>query len=232
MAASTATRSRKPQAALTSEDAFALRAAELAEWAKRNVRVVIGAAVLVLVLVLGLVWYRLQQAQTAAAASAEFLQIQQTGAATGETPVAQLQQLIARRSGTVEAQEARLMLGQHYIDAGQPQQAVPVLREVSRGGSPLAFSGAMLLGAAQNAAGERDAAIATFLRAADDADLDSQRYRALDEAALVREEAGDFAGAAEAYRRMLDTVEEGSMEESVIRMRLGEAEARAATAGA
>jgi predicted negative regulator of RcsB-dependent stress response len=232
MAASTAARSRKPQPALNTEDALALRAAELAEWAKRNVRVVIAAAAVVLLLVLGLVWNRMQVANTRAAASAEFLQIQQTAAATGETPVAQLQQLIDRRGGTLEAAEARLMLGQHHIDAGEPQQAIPVLREVARGSSPLAFSGAMLLGAAQDAAGEREAAIRTYLDAADDARLDSQRYRALNDAALLREEAGDFAGAAETYRRMLDTVEEGSPGEAVVRMRIGEAEARAATPGA
>jgi predicted negative regulator of RcsB-dependent stress response len=228
MAASTTARSGKPQPKLTTEDAVAIRAAELADWAKRNVTFVVIAAVVVLVVVGGALWYRMQQAHTEARAAEELFMIQQQVGATGEVPVAEVQQLIARRGGTTEAAEARLMLGQHHLDAGEPQQAIAPLREVARGRSPLAFSGAMLLGAAQDAAGDRDAAIRTYLGAADDARLDSQRYRALGEAAVLQEEMGSHAAAVETYRRMLGTVEEGSFEASVIEMRIAEAQARAA----
>jgi tetratricopeptide (TPR) repeat protein len=228
MAASAAARSRKPQPNLESEDAIALRAAALGAWAKQNVRLIVAVTVVVAVVVVGVMWWRMEQARVEARAAEEFLTLQQQATAAGEVPVEATQTFIQRRDGTAEANEARLLLAQHQIDAGQPEQAVTLAREVARGRTPLAFSGAMLQGAAEDAAGQHEAAISTYLSAADAARLDAQRYEALHAAALLQEQTGNHAAAAETYRRMLETVEAGGIEEAILRMRAAEAEARAA----
>ena len=66
-----------------------------------------------------------------------------------------------------------------------------------------------------------------YLRVADAAELEYLQEAALGEAAILRQQGGDFAGAAELFRRLRDMTEEGSFERSLYEMRLAEAEGRA-----
>ncbi|HEU0079573.1 MAG TPA: tetratricopeptide repeat protein, partial [Longimicrobiaceae bacterium] len=139
-----------------------------------------------------------------------------------------LQDFIRRFDGTIQADQARLLLAKVHLDAGRAKEAVTVLEGVDEGpGTPVGAQGAMLLGAAQSQSGNRQAAIQSYLRAAEAAELEYQQEEALTEAALLRQQGGDFAGAAELFRRLRDMTEEGSFERSLYEMRLAEAEGRA-----
>lgn len=226
---SVASRSKQSARIGDSDDVVMARAIQFTTWARRNAKVVIAVTVVVAVAVFGFLWYRLQEQQRAERAAVQFLQVQQT-AATGNATLAQrdLQDFARRFSGTVEADQARLMLARIHLEANEPAKALPVLQAVERDvGTPVGSQAAMLLGVAQNQAGNRDQAVETYLRVAGGADLKYIREEALSEAALLRQQAGDHAGAAELYRRLVEMQEEGSFARSLYEMRLAEAEGRA-----
>lgn len=211
------------------DDRATQRAMAFAAWAKRNRTMIIAAAVIALVLVAGILYYRYDQARQRADASAAYMSVQQA-AETAGNPAAvtrQLTNFIAAHSGTPEAAEARLALAEIHLRGNEPQKAIEVLREPAAGSSPLAVQAAMLLGAAQAEAGQREAAIQTYTQAAERAEAPYLRNEALTEAALVYEQAGNWKGAAELYRRVVDASEKGTMDRTIAEMRLTEAEARA-----
>ncbi|HEX7242723.1 MAG TPA: tetratricopeptide repeat protein [Longimicrobiaceae bacterium] len=224
-------RSKQPvRGAAVSDDVVMARAIQLAEWARRNARLIMIAAAVTAVAVGGYVWYRYQQGMQAERAALRFLEVERT-ANSGNATLAErdLADFARRFDGTAEADEARLMLAKIHLDANAPAKAVPVLQQVGQElDSPVGVEAAMLLAAAQNQAGQRDAAQQSYLRVADGAEMDYQRAEALEAAAVLREQAGNHAGAAELYRRLIDLAEEGSIERSVYEMRLAEAEGRAA----
>lgn len=226
---SVAPRSKTASRIADSDDVVMARALQLSVWARRNARVIIIASGVTLVLVAAYLYYRYEQAQSAERAAVAFMQVEQT-AASGNATLAtrDLQDFVRRYGGTVEADQARLLLARTHLEAGKPQEAATVLRQVEE--SPretLGAQAALLLGVAQNQAGDRQAAIDTYLRVADAAELEYQREEALQRAALLRQEGGDHAGAAELFRRLVAMAEEGSFERSVYEMRLAEAEGRA-----
>lgn len=225
---SVASRSKVSHAADT-DDVVMVRALQFTTWARRNARMVIGVAAVALVAGLGYLFYRYSQAQTAERAAIQFMRVEQT-AASGNAALAtrDLQDFIRRFDGTVEADQSRLLLARTHLDAGKPREAVAVLQQVEEGPSgPIGAQAALLLGAAQEQAGDRQAAIASYLRVADAAELEFHRQDALARAALLRQQSGDFGGAAELYRRLVGMTEEGSFDRSVFEMRLAEAEGRA-----
>lgn len=227
MASSTVARSRLPQSKLDSDDALALRAAELSAWARRNVRMIIGIAAVALVVVGGLLVWKYSQAQQRAAAGERLLSLSAnpvTGSAAG---MRELESFIRQYDGTPEANEARLMLSQALLDQGQPARAIPHLREVADGGSGLASQAAMMLGSTHAQAGDRPAAIRAYQQAADKARMKYQKFEALGQAALQHELAGNHKAAADIYRGLLAESEKGSQQATIIEMRLTEAQARA-----
>jgi predicted negative regulator of RcsB-dependent stress response len=222
-------RTRNTAHTVSDDDVVMVRALQLSEWARRNARVVIGVSAIAIVAVLAYVFYGYQKRQSEERASIAFSQVEQT-ALSGNATLAQrdLTTFIRRFDGTVQADQARLLLAKVHLDAGKAREAVTVLQAVEEGpATPVGAQGAMLLGAAQNQAGNRQAAIASYLRVAEAAKLQYQQEAALAEAALVRQQGGDFAGAAELYRRLIGMVEEGSFDRSMYEMRLAEAEGRA-----
>jgi len=230
-AQSLASRSRRAPQGPDSEDVVLARAIEFSQWARRHARVLIVVAVLTAVLLGAFIWYRMYQADRQASAAADFMVLEQT--ATQVDPaagVADLQRFIARYDGTTYANEARVVLGQIHLQQGQPQEAVPVLEEASRriGRSPIGAQAALLLGAAYEQAANPAAAIDSYLRVSRDARFDFERRQGLSAAAALRENTGDFAGAAELYRQLVGMSEEGTMDRSVYEMRLTENEQRAA----
>lgn len=222
-------RTRNTTHGVSDDDVVMVRAIQLSEWARRNARIVIGVSAIVIVAVAAYLFYGYQKRQSEERASIAFSQVEQT-ALSGNATLAQrdLTTFIRRFDGTVQADQARLLLAKVHLDAGKAREAVTVLQAVDEGpATPVGAQGAMLLGAAQNQAGNRQAAIDSYLRVAEAAELEYQQEEALAEAALLRQQGGDFAGAAELYRRLLGMAEEGSFERSLYEMRLAEAEGRA-----
>lgn len=214
---------------VTDDDVVMVRALQLSTWARRNARVVMGIAAVALLAVAAYLFYGYQKRQSEERASIAFARVEQT-ALSGNATLAQrdLQDFVRRFDGTIQADQARLLLAKVHLDAGKAREAVTVLEAVDQGpGTPVGAQAAMLLGAAQNQAGNRQAAIQSYLAVADAAELDYEKESALSEAAILRQEGGDFAGAAELYRRLRDMVEEDSFERTLYEMRLAEVEGRA-----
>ncbi|MBW3571641.1 MAG: tetratricopeptide repeat protein [Gemmatimonadetes bacterium] len=228
MATSTAARSRPPQNKLDSDDALAVRAAELAAWARRNVRMIIGIAAIALVVVGGLVVWQYSRAQKRAAAGEHLLAMRSNPALLTAVGTRELENFIRQYEGTPEAVEARLLLAQSLLDQRQPARAIAQLQKVAGGNSRLASQAAMMLGSAYAQAGNRPAAIRAYQQAADKAAMKYQKFEALGQAALQHEAAGDYKAAADIYRQLLAESEKGSQQATIIEMRLTEAVARAA----
>ncbi|CAA9352282.1 MAG: hypothetical protein AVDCRST_MAG68-3748 [uncultured Gemmatimonadetes bacterium] len=225
MASPSVARTRRVPASIESDDAFAMRAAEVGDWAKRNVRrimMVAGALGAVLLLAIG---YFYMQAQKSAKASAEYLQVG-AGATPGPQGIQELERFVARFGGTNEGNEARLQLAGLYLDANQAPKALPHAREVASSGGVFEYQGQMMLGAVLHRTGDRNGALAAYRDAAAATEIDFQRAEALSQAALLNETAGQWQAAVELYREMLEDTEEGSMDRSIVEMRLAEAEAR------
>lgn len=211
------------------DDVVMARAIEFAAWARKHARIVIGTAIVSAVVVGGLIWYyRFERPRVAAKASVEFMQVERTAAGNPALAERDLRAFIQRFGGTPEADQARLLLARQHLEANAPKNAIPVLQAVEADYErPLGAQAGLLLGAAQAQAGNRDAAIATYLRVADEAENAFHREEALSEAALLRQQAGNHAGAAELWRRLVEGAEEGSIQRSIYEMRLAEAEGRA-----
>jgi predicted negative regulator of RcsB-dependent stress response len=227
MATSTAPRSRQPRPPLDGEEALSLRAAELAAWARRNVRIIIGVAAVALVLVLGLVMWRMNDAQRSAQAAERLLALRQNPATATAAGASELEAFVQQYRGTREADEARMLLAEARLASGQPREAVAALRPVTQGRSPLRAQAWLMTGAAHAEAGDLAAAVAAYEEASERFDATFQKLEALDAAALLHEDAGDFPAAVALYQRMLGMVEEESMEYGVVQMRMAEASARA-----
>jgi predicted negative regulator of RcsB-dependent stress response len=231
MAAQPAASRKKPSAFADSDDAFTARALEFADWSRRNIRLIIGVVVALTVIVGGLLYYRMYQAQREERAAVEFANVEQT-AASGNLALAKrdLEAYVRRYEGSSHGDEASLALAQVYLSQDSAAKAVEVLQGAPAriDDSVVGPQAALLLGAAQQGAGNADGAIQTYLTVADEADLKMYQVQALQNAAMLRGEKGDFAGAAELYGRLVELMEEGSMDRQLYEMRLAEAEARAA----
>lgn len=224
---SSVARTRRPNVHADPDDAMSVRAAEWLDWAQKNARLIIGAGVVLALAAAGFFYYRWYKQDQASRAAAQYTQVSATAAQAGLQGVKPLEDFVRQYDGTNEADEARLALAGIYLDANQPQKALPYAQEVAGSGGPLSFQGRMIQGAVQARTNQRDAAIATFLGAAEDAELLYQRMEARDEAAQLREMAGDWKGAADVYRQMIEDTEEGSADRAFLQMRLAEAEMRA-----
>jgi len=204
---------------------------EFADWARTNVRLIIAGAVLAAIAVGGLLYYRTARETREARAAAEFVRLQQT-ASSGNAALAtrDLDRYVRRYAGTSYGEEARVALAQLHLQQNQPAKAVQLLGNATEeiDDSPVGPQAALLLAAAQQGAGKRDAAIQTYLSVAEKAELKLHQAEALENAATLRAEAGNAAGAAELYRRLVGMYEEGSFERQLYEMRLAEVEARAA----
>lgn len=228
MASSTVARSRLSTSKLDSEDAMALRAAELAAWARRNARMIIGIAAVALVVVGGLLVWKYSQAQTRAAAGERLLAMSANPALLTAAGTRELETFIRQYDGTPEANEARLMLAQSLLDQRQPARAIPHLRAVADSRSSLASQAAMMLGSTHAQAGDRAAAIRAYQQAADKGSMKYQKFEALGQAALQHEAGGNWKAAADIYRNLLAESEKGSQQATIIEMRMTEALAKAA----
>jgi predicted negative regulator of RcsB-dependent stress response len=227
-AQSVAPRSRSSRP-VEQDDVVLARAIEFSNWARANIRLIVGVAVALAVVVGGLLWWRADRDARLERAATEFMFMEQQVMAG--TPAAQqeLERYVARFSGTPYADEASVLLGQVHLQQGNAQGAIDALRDpatrIRR--SPVGAQAAMLMAAAQQQAGDVQGAEATYLRVGDQAEMSFRQMEALMAAATLREEAGNHAGAAELYGRLAAMSEVGSMDRSVFEMRRAEATALA-----
>jgi predicted negative regulator of RcsB-dependent stress response len=221
---------RATRNALESDDVVAMRAAELAAWAQKNVTaILIGVAVLVVVTGIAL-YYQLYKGQRAERAAAAFLTTQAQLPTDSLQAIRQLHTFASNYDGTSEAAEARILAAHLYLGKGQAAQAVAELRPVADGGTPLRDEARMVLGAALTAAGKRQEAVDTYETLANASKLAYVKQDALTQAAALREQMNDWKGAADLYQQALATADKGSADRTVIEMHLAEAQAHAGAA--
>ena len=191
------------------DDLFIAKILEVGNWARANQQVMTVLGVLVAIAIAGAVYY-IGYRNTLAQQAAEQLESVHQSIALQDTEGAknELITFLERFSGTAYEGEARLLLGDLYLQTEDPQQARQVLEPL--GGSPrdpIEFQGAALLGAAYEQEGRLDDAEATYLRIADRSELDFQIRNALSSAARIKATQGDGDGAIALYQRALDTFE-------------------------
>ncbi|MEQ9399374.1 MAG: tetratricopeptide repeat protein [Longimicrobiales bacterium] len=206
------------------DDVFIAKTLELSGWAKNNQQVITVLIVVAVLAVAGLVYYRNYSATLTQQAAQQLETIHQTVALQDrEGAKADLGTFLQRFDGTPYAGEARMMLGELYLQTNEAQQALAVLEPMAASPrEPLEFQAAALLGAAYEQEGRWADAEAVYLRIADRSDLDFQVRDALESAARIRARQGDTAGAATLYQRILDGLEEGDQVRGLYEMRLAE----------
>ena len=215
------------------DDVFVARVLETSAWAKQNSRRLLIGGVIAAVVVLGLLYFFTTRQNQRVQAATQLTQVRAV-ALSGNTPLAirELEQFLARFGGTPSADEARLMLGQAYLQNGQIQQAQDAVEPLAGDyDSGLGINAALLMAGTHEAAQEPHRAEEIYLRLADDAPYLFQQQDALDNAARIRLQRGDAAGAVELYERLLELTPANNTERPIFELRLGEALAAAAVGG-
>lgn len=211
------------------DDVFVERVLETSAWAKENSsRLIIG--VITLIVVAGLfLYYRNFTRELRDRAETQLSAIRQT-VLSGNSALAvrDLEQYLDSYGDTDAAPEARLLLGRAYLENGEPQKAIDLLTgQTANLRGPLAVPMANLLASAYEASGQADQAVTEYLRIADNAPYDYQKWDALESGARVRLQSGDPQGSVELLDRLLQAMPETDPRRQVIELRRGEAAARA-----
>jgi predicted negative regulator of RcsB-dependent stress response len=217
---------RTSRTPVESDDVVMLRAAELAAWAQKNTQaVIIGAVVLVLTLG-GIVYYRMYSAQREERASMAFLNLQASLSTDTAAVTRQLETFASNYSGTSEAAEARILAAQLWLAKGDANKAIAAVRPAAGGGT-LKEQAQMVLASALAAGNQRGEAIDTYLDVAKGTKLNYLKQDALAQAAALREQANDWKGAADLYAQAVETTEKGTSVRTVFLLHLAEAQAHA-----
>lgn len=213
----------------SSDDALTEKLLQVVLWAKRNLRLLAIAAVVIVVATLA-TFYSLNVREARRAEATQQLNAVRQTALSGNHALAlrDLEAFIARFSGTTSADEARILMAQVSLESGEAAKAIEVLQPLARkADTPLGAPAAFLLAAAYEQNNNAGEATATYLRIADQAPLGYQRREALEQAARIREAEGDAANAVELYQRLVGETQEHTPERSIAELRLAEARARA-----
>jgi len=211
------------------DDLFIAKLFEAGKWAQSNQQLLTIGLVVAAIGVLGVMyWFNYQNTLQEQAATQIEAVHQSIALQDREGAKTELITFLDRFGGTPYEGEARLLLGDLYLQTDDPQQAMVVLEPLGASPrDPIEFQGATLLGAAYEQERRWDEAAEIYLRIADRSELDFQVRDALVAAARIRGVQGDADGAIELYERMLGTLEENSAERGQYEMRI--AELRAAT---
>ncbi len=206
------------------DDIFLARVLAVGNWARANQQLVMILGVVVAIGIAGAVYYNgyretlVEQAAEQIESVHQSIMLQDTEGAKNE-----LITFLERFSGTVYEGEARLLLGDLYLQSADPQQARQVLEPLgSSPRAPIEFQGAALLGAAYEEEGRLDDAEATYLRIAERSELDFQVRNALSNAARIKVSQGDGEGAIRLYQRALDTFEANEPARGIYELRIQE----------
>ncbi len=213
-----------PAPAGTADDAFTARILEFYLWSRQRTQVlVVGVAVLVVLVVGTIYWINQRNAQLDRAA-AELDGIQQLArfGDQGEAR-AQLTIFIDRFDGTPHEVEARLNLAELELEADSYDAAIEALEPVAPNFSgPLNVQATFLLGLAYEQAERWDEAASVFAELQRRAEFQFQRSEAGEGLVRARLALGDTAAAAETYRTLISEFEEGDAQRAYYEMRLAE----------
>ena len=214
------------------DDRFVASILTASDWLKANARAVTIGAIVVVVVVAATVYWTRYQRTLRDAASTELSAVRQT-VASGNVPLAirDLGTFLESFGDTPSGREARLMMAQLLLVEGRNDEAVDALGDLASDlDDPLGTNAARLEAAAYEQAERWQDAESVYLRISRDAPRAFERRRALGDAARLRLDQGNAAGAAELYREALEDIAEDDPQYPVLRLRLGEAEARASGA--
>ena len=206
------------------DDVFVARILETGNWIKSNQQTMVIAAVVLVVALASLVYYRSYRGTLQEQASNQLEQIHQQ-TAVGDLDGARnaLILFLDRFGKTPYAGEARMLLGELYLSVSAPDQARAVLEPMARAPrEPLELQAASLLAAAYEQEGRWSDAEALYLRVADRSQLDFQVRDALASAARIRASQGNATGAADLYRRILAGMDANAPDRGLWEMRLAE----------
>jgi tetratricopeptide (TPR) repeat protein len=209
------------------------RTLETTAWAREHQNWLIGATIVVALLVGALLYLRYSSQRLAEGAAIQLFQLRATaGSGNPALTIRDGEEFLRRFGRTPSATEARLVLGQAYLDAQQPDRTVETVQSLANSdmSNPAAVTASFLLAAAHEAATRYDQAEAAYLRIADRARFDFQKTAALDAAASLHMERSEYADAVALYDRLLKELPENSPDRSIYEMRRGEAAAAAGTA--
>lgn len=207
------------------EDAFIASILDFSNWARENQQILTVAGVLIAILVAGGLYYASYQSQLTDQAAEQLEAIYQSVSINDvEGAKVDLATFLDRFGGTAYESEARLLLGELYLEDGEPQQALAVLNPL--GSSPrsaIELQGAALLAAAYEQEERWQDAEATYMSIADRSELDFQVRDAMAAAARIRaEHLDDPQGAIELYQQVLAQMEENAPERGRYEMRIEE----------
>jgi predicted negative regulator of RcsB-dependent stress response len=223
---------RRVHRAAADEDAFVSGVLESSVWAKAHARQLVIGGVTVVLAVFLFVYLRSSRARTSQEAAVELDRLRGT-VQSGNVQIARqdIQTFLRRFGRTKSGEEARLMLGQLQLQAGEAQNAISTLRPLANDvETTMGYNAALMLASAYETNKQNDEADRTYLRVARDARFQYQTREALDLAARLRAENGNPNGAIELYERILATFEEEQdPERNAFEMRLAELRAAAAT---
>lgn len=227
----TARRTHREHAA-SDDDVFVEKVLETSVWARENRTPLTIVAVVAILLIAAAWYYRSYRQRIEDTAAIEILQVRQTAQSGNPALTIRDAQAFLDRFGTIPAStEARLVLGQAYLESNQPQQAIDAVSSLAGDlDSPSGVSAALLVAASHEAATRYDEAEQVLLRIARDARYDYQKISALDNAARIRLEQGNRAGAAELFTRILDMLPANSQDRPIFEMRRAEALAETGSA--
>lgn len=206
------------------DDVFIAKILEINTWARSNQQLLtVAGIVLVGLVALGIYYARFQAARTQQAAQEIEAIHQSVSLGDLEGAKNELSLYLQRFGGTPYEAEARLVLGELYLQDGEPQQAQAVLEPLGRSPRrPIELQAASLLAAAYEQERRWQEAEDVYLGIADRAELDFQVHEALASAARIRATRGDTTGAIELYERLLESLGENSPDRGLYEMRVQE----------
>ena len=215
---------RTSQSSHDADDSFVVGVLEVTNWARSNQQLMTVGGVLLAILIAGGFYYMNFRSQMNERA-AESLETIYQSISINDTEGAKidLATFLDQFGSTAYDGEARLVLGELYLDSGDPQQALAVLEPIGqRPGSPVALQSATLLAQAYEQEGRWEEAEGTYLSIADRSDLDFQVRDALVAAARIRSAQGDGEGAIQLYEEVLGDLDENAPNRGQFEMRIEE----------
>lgn len=214
----------KQEANQDPDDVFVAKVLDVGNWAQTHQQVLTVAGVVAAIGVFGSIYYMNYRANHNLEAVQQ-LEVVHQSVSLRDTEGAKddLVTFLERYGDTPYEGEARLLLGQLYLEGGDYQQAQAVLDPLgSSPRSPIELQAAALLGVSYEQDGRWVDAEAVYLSIADRSDLDFQVRDALAAAARIRGTQGDADGAIELYERVLGGLEDNSPERGLYEMRIEE----------
>jgi tetratricopeptide (TPR) repeat protein len=206
------------------EDVFVANVLEVSSWLQRHRQLVTLAVVGIVIAAVAGVYYVNFQRTLRVQAINQLENIQQSVSIQAiEDAKVQLGDFLLRFDGTPQADEAVILLARLHLESGDAAVAVNVLEGRGMGfGTGLGVQANLLLGKAYEEEGQWSEAERTFLRVAEEAELDFQVREGLENAARARIRLQNIVGAADLYRQILDTYEEGDPDRGMYELRLAE----------